>query len=228
MFAVSVPTTLTEENEFAVPLTKLYLTVSEVGLVLAVGLPVFVFASVVTGGINIFSMIMLVAYFFIGAQVMTTLRKDKPASWIWDLRYKYGAVPEQRGWMLCTRNQQRKLLANPVPSPHKFLGQQKKGDLMVSDVFHRLLLPPGSLLDPPLLRLRSLILPRASWRVQQDDEAIASVDAPRGHFAAPQKGGYPAPIWFSPPDGFTRGAIGYEDVVRPRIPWSITVEPPVE
>lgn len=227
MYSIPVPTSLTEENEFAVPLTKLYLTISEVSLALLVGLPIFLLAAVISGGINLASMATLFVYFYIAAIAMESLRKNRPASWIWDLRYQYGMVPEQRGWMRCLPSSPRRIIyPHHVCGIHAFLGQKKLGDRLACGTYAMTLFPPGAGPDPEvhLLSMKPVVLPRAHKRIHICPKAAASVAAKTAQSKAGKaivppvtEGGFPAPIWYSPPDGFAKGALGHEDIVHCKV-----------
>jgi hypothetical protein len=170
--AFTVPWTLNDENEFSLPVLPWYFTNQELGLVILGTMCSYVLCAPILGtGILNFA-IMLVAGVALVVWMMR-YKKDKPASWLWDLKLALGLLPEGRG-LVGARRGVRVLALHHVARPSVFLsGASQSGeDLSVS--------APWLTQLPPVVAWRPLITPRRrrAWGGQS----------------------VPAPVWCAPRD----------------------------
>jgi hypothetical protein len=174
--AFEIPWTLNDENEFSLPVLPWYFTNQELGVaILGTMASYLVMAPVLGMGI-----INFIAMLVVGAVIMhwiTSYKKGRPASWLWDLRLAIRMIPEQRGLLRATAGV-RWLSAQHVARPAVFVsGATRAGeDLTIS--------APWMARLPPLIDL-PLVLPPRRRRVWSRTPAVA-------------------PPWFAGANGFEK------------------------
>jgi len=225
--------TINDENEFSIKFTKMYVTVQEAVIIAFVSVMSYPIASMLVGSAGLVAFAIMALTAWIMCAVINNLRKGKPPSYLWDLRYRYGMIPEQRCWMRCSRRKQRVLLRHHQCAPHVFLGGKSARDLLSVDQEWRRAMPPGGGTDRPLIEWPRLCTGRKRLTIETDpaaaDPAAPETDDPveirkwqvEIH---PVEGGYPAPIWFYAPLGFDQMSnhLGHDKVLHITLPMQRT------
>lgn len=221
--------TINDENELAIPMTKMYVTYQELIIIAFISVLSYPAASLLFGGAGLMAFFAMALTAIVTCTVINNLRKGKPLSYLWDMRYRYGWIPEQRCWMRCTRRKQRVLLRHHQCAPHTFLGGKSAGDLLSVDQEWRRAMPPGGATDRPLIEWPRLCTLRKRL-VIETDPAASEPTAPETNDPAeirtwqveihPVDGGFPAPIWFYAPLGFDQVSnhLGHDKVLHITLP----------
>ena len=226
---VPLAKTVNDDNEFAVKFTGMYVTAQELMIIAVVTVMSYPLSAMLFGSAGLMSLLVMLISAWATSVVINNARKGRPPSYIWDIRYRVGFIPEQRCWMKCSMRRPRVLLRYHKCIPHVFLGGKAAKDLLSVDQEWRRLMPPGGVGERPILEWPRLAMARRRLVIESDPGVEERV---RPDFTSEQdqrrwettlrpiEGGFPAPIWFYAPLGFDSSAnhLGHDKVLHITLP----------
>ncbi|MFW5829618.1 MAG: hypothetical protein ACOCXA_05095 [Planctomycetota bacterium] len=169
-FMFKIPKSIGDEQEFGLGKLPWFFTRQEWGLIALTVIGTHLFSMMVIPS-PIVQMLVTTVILLTFVSVLSSMRKGKPASYLWDFQYRMGAKLGKGWYRYDKKRRPTPIQWFPGCRPSSFVPSNKLGDRtgFLIDNHFRLSMPAMGRVEDPVLQPRPLFPPRVARRIAWGD-----------------------------------------------------------